>query len=191
MNTNLIYGLRDPRNDVYYYIGKTTVGNKRPLNHLIKSHNITINEWVSNLEDIGIVPFVDIIEKDILLENLAEREKYWIGYYYELNSDLFNVQLLPHAINKIKTQEDDDTFNTLTKSLFNIGDILKNERLSRNISQNELAIKVGISRITLSSCESGKKNSTLGTIKKYIIALNKIDIVTRNLSSRNPRKSRL
>ena len=37
--TNLIYGLRDPRNDVYKYIGKTTIGVKRPLKHLIKSHN--------------------------------------------------------------------------------------------------------------------------------------------------------
>ena len=74
MNINLIYGLRDPRNDVYKYIGKTTVGNGRPLKHLVKSHNQLVNDWVDELSKLGSSPYVDIIEKDISLELLSEKK---------------------------------------------------------------------------------------------------------------------
>ena len=46
---NIIYGLRDPRNDVYQYIGKSTVGKNRPLQHLCKSHSDFVNKWVEEL----------------------------------------------------------------------------------------------------------------------------------------------
>jgi hypothetical protein len=41
---NIIYGLKDPRNDVYCYIGKSTVGEKRALSHLTKSHSKKVQE---------------------------------------------------------------------------------------------------------------------------------------------------
>lgn len=49
MNKNIIYGLRDPRNDVYQYIGKSTIGESRPLQHLTKSHSSNVNNWVKEL----------------------------------------------------------------------------------------------------------------------------------------------
>jgi hypothetical protein len=81
MKDNLIYGLRDPRNDVYRYIGKTTIGYGRPLKHLVKSHNVLVNEWVEELNMIGSSPFVDIIENNIPLEELPAKETYWIKHY--------------------------------------------------------------------------------------------------------------
>lgn len=181
MKTNLIYGLRDPRNDVYYYIGKTTVGNSRGLKHLLKSHNQSVNDWVQELESLGFIPEVDVIERNVLLENLVEREKYWIEYHYELNPELFNFQLLPNTISKKRTQEDDDAYNTLVKVLFSIGDILKNERKSRKLTQDELSIESGLSRSTISLCESGS-NVTLDVLKKYVTTLKGIEILTKNLS---------
>lgn len=181
MKTNLIYGLRDPRNDVYYYIGKTTVGNNRPLKHLIKSHNTTVNDWVNQLESLGLVPAVDIIEKDILLENLAEREKFWIDYHYDLNPELFNIQLLPETINRIRTQDDDAKFNSLVSLVLDIGNILKTERMSRKLTQDELAEKAGLHRSTISLCEGGN-NVTVEAVKKYLAALKGVDIITKNLS---------
>jgi DNA-binding XRE family transcriptional regulator len=181
MKTNLIYGLRDPRNDVYYYIGKTTVGNNRPLKHLIKSHNTTVNDWVNQLESLGLVPAVDVIEKDILLENLAEREKFWIDYHYDLNPELFNIRLLPETINKIRTQDDDAKFNSLVNLVLDIGNILKTERISRKLTQDELAKKAGLSRSTISLCE-GANNVTVEAIKKYLAALKGVDILTKNLN---------
>lgn len=192
MKTNLIYGLRDPRNDVYYYIGKTTVGNNRPLSHLVKSHNTTVNDWVNQLESLGLVPAIDVIEKDILLENLGEREKFWINYHYDLNPDLFNIQSLPETINKIRTQDDDTKFNSLISLIFDIGNILKNERISRQLTQDELAEKAELSRSTISLCESGN-NVTIEAIKKYLVALKGIDILNKNLSKKrvNKRKNHI
>ena len=182
MKTNLIYGLRDPRNDVYYYIGKTTVGYERPLKHLTKSHSETVNQWVKQLEQLGLVPHIDVIEKDILLEELSEREKYWIDYHYELNPELFNVQLLPDSINRIRTQEDDDKFNLLVKVILDLGNILKTERISRQLTQEELAKKSGVHRSTIIFCENGN-NVTINAIKKYLAALKGVDILTKNLDS--------
>ena len=181
MKTNLIYGLRDPRNDVYYYIGKSTVGHDRPLTHLTKSHSETVNQWVKQLEQLGLVPHIDVIEKDILLEELIEREKYWIEYHHELNPELFNVQLLPDSINRIRTQEDDDKFNSLVKVVLDLGNILKTERISRQLTQDELAEKAGLSRSTISLCEGGN-NVTIEAVKKYLAALKGVDIITKNLS---------
>jgi len=181
MKTNLIYGLRDPRNDVYYYIGKSTVGYGRPLTHLTKSHSETVNQWVKQLEQLGLVPHIDVIEKDILLEELVEKEKYWIDYYYELNPELFNVQLLPDSINRIRTQDDDDKFNSLAKVILDLGNILKTERMSRQLTQDKLAEKAGVSRSTISLCEVGN-NVTVESVKKYLTALKGVDIITRNLS---------
>lgn len=180
MKTNLIYGLKDPRNDVYYYIGKTTVGNERPLQHLIKSHSSIINDWVNKLEILGLVPDVDVIEKNIELEFLAEREKHWISYYYEINPELFNILLLPETINKARTEEDDAKFNSLVNLVLNVGSILKTERVSRRITQDELSEKAGLSRSTISLCENGN-NATIEVIKKYLAALKGIDILTKNL----------
>jgi len=189
MKTNLIYGLRDPRNDVYYYIGKTTVGNERPLKHLTNSHSKTVNEWVKQLEQLELVPYIDVLEKDIVLEELSEREKYWIEYYYEVNPELFNVQSLPETINRIKTQEDDDKFSFLVKVILDLGNILKTERLSRQLTQEELAKKSGVNRSTIILCENGN-NTTINAVKKYLAALKGVDILTKNLDSVRVGKSR-
>ena len=62
---NIVYGLKDPRNDVYMYIGKSTVGDSRALQHLTKSHSEKINEWVKELEDKWLYPIVEIISEMI------------------------------------------------------------------------------------------------------------------------------
>lgn len=178
--TNLIYGLRDPRNDVYCYIGKTTIGLNRPLMHLTKSHNEKINEWVKYLEQLGFIPYVDVIEKDIALEELAEKEKYWVSYYYEINPNLLNIQLIPNNINRIRSQQDDDKFDILIKSIFDIGNILRTERISRKITQENLSKRTGLSRSTISLCESGN-NIRIDVIKKYLLELKGLDILTKNL----------
>ncbi|MCK5017298.1 MAG: GIY-YIG nuclease family protein, partial [Candidatus Peribacteraceae bacterium] len=77
---NIIYGLRDSRNDLYYYIGKSSVGESRPKQHLLKSHSDKVNKWVQEVEGTGNVVYIDILETIEYKEGLKKAEKYWINY---------------------------------------------------------------------------------------------------------------
>lgn len=180
---NIIYGLRDPRNDVYQYIGKSTVGNKRALKHLSKSHSEKVNEWVESLYDKWLYPKVDIIEEVTEIDDLPEREKYWINFYYKTNPNLLNIKCVDNSINKIRNEEDEKRFNFLQDIVFKIPEILKNERLYRNIKQSDMAKEMGINRSTLSSLENGG-NVNLKTIQQYILTLKGMDIITKSISDR-------
>lgn len=49
----------------------------------------------------------------------------------------------------------------------NIGQKLKELRLSRDMKQFEVAEKVGLSRATISNIEKGRRSLTLNTLKKF------------------------
>lgn len=180
---NIIYGLRDPRNDVYQYIGKSTVGSERALQHLTKSHSPRVNEWVAALSANWQYPIVDIIEEVDDLEVLSDREKYWIDYYYNINPDLLNVQVVPAPLQNLRTEEDDEKFNYLMNVVTDIPIILKNERLYRNLTQAEMAEKMGVNRNTIVECENGG-NPRFNTIRKYVLTLKGVDIITKSHGDR-------
>lgn len=184
---NIIYGLRDPRNDVYQYIGKSSVGNKRALSHLTKSHSIKVNEWIKTLSEMWLYPIVDIIEEMANVNDLLEREKYWINYYHIINPDLLNIYQVENSLNKIRSDEDINEFNFLNKVIYKIPDILKRERLFRNISQSDLAAELNVSRGVISMCENNK-NVSIGLIQKYVSALKGHDIINSTYTKRT-RKS--
>jgi hypothetical protein len=111
---NIVYGLRDPRNDVYYYIGKSSVGMKRPMTHLVESHSEKVNAWVTELKEKGYFPLIDIIEEVEDLDDLSEREKYWIAYYYEINPNLLNsTSLLKKEVKGRKVEDKIDLESVL------------------------------------------------------------------------------
>jgi DNA-binding XRE family transcriptional regulator len=176
---NIIYGLKDPRNDVYQYIGKSTVGNKRALQHLTNSHSDKVNEWVSILESKWLYPIVSIIEEVEDINDLSEREKYWINYYETINPNLLNIQSIDKKINNIKSEEDETEYQFMLKVLFKIPEILKKERIYRKLTQNEMAKEMKISRSTLSLCERNG-NVTFKIIQKYFLTLKGIDILTKS-----------
>ena len=155
---NIIYGLRDPRNDVYYYIGKSTVGNKRALSHLTKSHSYLVNEWVSNLRYIGLEPAVDIIEYVEETCDLPGREYHWINFYKEINEDLLNIASVNKQINETRTPETDAAFEQwldVVNNFENLSELIKRERKLRKLTQTDLAHVAGISRRTVCNIESG------------------------------------
>ncbi len=184
---NLIYGLRDPRNDVYQYIGKSTVGTKRALQHLVKSHSPKVNEWINNLSENWLYPIVDIIEEVNELDKLSIREKYWIDYYYEINPGLLNIQLIDHPLQNIRGEDDEKEFDFLNKVIFNIPQILKRERLCRNLTQEEMGKHMKVSRSTISLCENGE-NVGISIIQRYVLTLKGIDILTKTNGDRTKRK---
>lgn len=182
MNKNIIYGLRDPRNDVYQYIGKSTVGESRPLQHLTKSHSSNVNNWVKELADNWLYPKVDIIEEVDDINDLPTREKYWVDYYYAINPELLNIQLLPQVV-QTRSDEDNENFNNMVTAVFNIGALLKKERVYRKLTQQDLANKMGVSRTTVNMLENNG-NVTISVIQKAVLILKEIDIKTKLLSER-------
>jgi DNA-binding XRE family transcriptional regulator len=184
---NIIYGLRDPRNDVYQYIGKSTVGTKRALQHLSSSHSDRVNEWVKKLNENWQYPIVDIIEEVDNIEDLAEREKYWINYYHGLNPDLLNIMLVEAPLQNIRTDDDENKFNFLSLVVQDAGKILKKERLYRNLTQNDMAREMSAARSTISLCENGG-NVGLKIIQDYIRTLKGIDIIRKDYNQRTSKR---
>jgi DNA-binding XRE family transcriptional regulator len=183
---NIIYGLKDPRNDVYQYIGKSTVGDVRALSHLTKSHSPNVNEWVKTLNDKWLYPIVEIIEVVEGIDELPEREKYHIDYYHNINPNLLNIQLVETNINETRSEEDESDFNTLFSLITKIPTMLKNERIYRKLTQNEVAKEMSVSRSTVSLCENGS-NVGVDLIKKYLLALKGFDLITKQKSKRAKR----
>lgn len=176
---NIIYGLKDPRNDVYQYIGKSTVGNTRALSHLTESHNKGVNEWIATLNADWLYPIVEILEEVEDINELRVREKYYIEYYHNINPNLLNIQLVnSNTLTTMRAEEEEAEFNQLFSLLHKLPTILKNERTYRKLTQNEMADKVGVSRSTLSLCERGH-NVNIDSIKQYLRTLKGIDLATK------------
>jgi DNA-binding XRE family transcriptional regulator len=186
---NIIYGLRDPRNDVYQYIGKSSVGTKRALQHLTLSHSERVNEWVKKLGEDWLYPIVNVIEEVENLEDLPEREKYWINYYHGINPNLLNILSIEHPLQNIRSEEDENKFNFLSLVIQDIPRILKKERLYRNLTQGQLAKEMGVARSTISLCERGE-NVSLKIVQDYIRTLKGIDILRKSCGER-PQKTPL
>ena len=180
---NIIYGLRDPRNDVYQYIGKSTVGNKRALQHLTKSHSEIVNDWVKELENNWLYPHVDIIEEVNDLNELPEKEKHWIEHYHNINPNLLNRQGIKTSIENGRTEEDEEKFNFLFRTVSELPNILKKERLFRNLTQEEVAKEMGMNRWSVSMCENGN-GVNFSTIIKYLLVLKGYDIKNKTINER-------
>jgi len=167
---NIIYGLRDPRNDVYQYIGKSTVGTKRPLRHLIKSHSPKVNDWVECLTKLGFSPIIDIIEEVEDINDLNERERYWIAYYKDINPSLLNIQSTHSIFQNIHLREDTEKIKTLFSIMSECPSLLRRERVFRHLSQKQIAERCGYNVLTISTYERGKP-ATLDLFLKYLNCL--------------------
>jgi transcriptional regulator with XRE-family HTH domain len=172
MKDNLIYGLRDPRNDVYRYIGKTTIGYGRPLKHLVKSHNVLVNEWVEELNMIGSSPFVDIIENNIPLEELPAKETYWIKHYSELGSLFNGGSRVYDSIVEPSILSYDDISKTYL-SLLNIGEAYKKIKMYYGFSDDEIASLLNVGRKTVYLIRKSNIRVTLETIIRLFFFANK------------------
>jgi hypothetical protein len=172
---NIIYGLADSRNDLIYYVGKSSVGSIRALSHLTKSHSPEVNKWIEEIEsNWGRVDVILIEEvEDLLL--LSEREKYWIGVHSTANENLLNKQSTTKHLADHYTEKDAEKFNELKRSLSFIGDIVKRRRLALDVPQAKLAEVSEVNRWTISQLESGRDVS-LSSLRKILLGLTNLDI---------------
>ncbi len=173
----IIYGLRDPETDEYKYVGKSTSGINRPKQHLNYSHNEDVSMWVNDLCKINKAPFIDVLEKCTNTYDLNKSERFWIFTLKESGNRLLNV-IIPNSVEKINNSifnyqdkvNSEKEFIKLINSIDiikNFGTIIKNQRFSLGLTQQDLAEKSGVHRTVISTLEQGIIPS-IATITKII-----------------------
>lgn len=179
---NIIYGLIDSRNDLIYYVGKSSVGEKRPLQHLIRqSHSKKVNDWVDEMQKIWHPVKAIVLEETEDVNELPELEKKWIQKCRHLNPNLLNKQMTKSVISDSYSEEDDLLFQRLCSSISTFKSTIRRRRLALGVTQGHLADLSGVHRTTIRDLESGKNVST-GTLMNVILALTNIELTTNNIT---------
>lgn len=155
----LIYALKCPFTNSIHYIGKSTQGMIRPLQHLKQSHSKKINQWVNELQQLGHCPVVDVLEYINISDDIDTRERYWIqkelnNGAYLLNSFLISPLLISPNLEQILS--DDDGFDMLKIATF-----VKEKRKQIKMTQPEFSERFGISLKVIRKIEQGKTNIML------------------------------
>lgn len=191
MKNNLIYGLRDPRNDIFYYIGKTTIGEDRPITHLHYSHNENVRKWVSELKEINLEPFIDILEENVELNELNIKEKFWINEYKKINDNLLNIQ--SNNENKILclSELDWSKLEDVKRILSDLPLLIKSIRVKYDLTQVELAKLCKVSKTTLANPERNSKREISLSLILKLINIKPEDINHNQNKHRNIRINRL
>jgi DNA-binding XRE family transcriptional regulator len=161
-SNKIIYALCCPFTNSIHYIGKSTQGMTRPLEHLKKSHSEKIREWVIDLQTIGYSPIVKILEYVSAAEDLDFREKYWIQSEINKGSLLLNAFLItPITISpNINTVLDGNPGDEPLR----IGKFIKEQRKLLNYSQPEFADRCGVALTVLRKIEQGKTNINMNGV---------------------------
>ena len=165
----LIYSLSCPFTSEIHYIGKTTQGMTRPLQHLSKSHSEKIQEWVNELKFLGYAPIVGVLEYVPLEQDLDGRERWWIQCHLKKNALLLNSCLItPLTLSKPQyvlkdVAKDLDTVLGDGKGMesFKIANFVKHKRQGVGLTQKEFAEKAGVALTVIRKIEQGKTNLNL------------------------------
>lgn len=159
MNKRYIYSLNCPITKDIHYIGKSTQGMMRPLQHLTKSHNEKIKEWVSDLKELGYTPEIRILEEVSLDSDIDARELFWIQKSINNKDLLLNINLVkPFMLDKDLDELLDPSKNTTIES---ISEFIKTRRKSVNLTQEEFAERSGVALTVVRKLEQGKPNVNL------------------------------
>lgn len=162
----LIYSLCCPFTDEVHYIGKSSSGMIRPLQHLNKSHSEKINEWVNNLKEIGYAPIVNVLEYVSLNEDLDSRERYWIQIELNKNSLLLNSCLISPLL--ISNDLDVILGNGLGMEHLKVAKFVKEKRKQIKLDQKTFAEKTGVALTVLRKIEQGKTNLNYESILQVL-----------------------
>lgn len=96
MKLGCIYSLNNPITNEIRYIGQTIVNPRsRYAQHKYqwkRSNKLNkLNQWIKSLADKNLLPSMNIIEDNILIDELDNREIFWLKYYKDLNYKLCNL----------------------------------------------------------------------------------------------------
>lgn len=171
MTRNIVYGLMDSRNDLVYYVGKSTVGDSRAIQHLVgRSHSKEVNEWVREMNNNWIEIKAVVLEEVEDVNDLSATEAKWIDICKKTNDGLLNKIIPTYLISNVYTEIDDKVFRDLSRVLSIYPEIIRKRRITLNMTQEELAEKSNIHRSTVRDVENGK-NASVRSIYNVVLAL--------------------
>lgn len=152
----IIYALKCPFMGSVHYIGKSSQGMVRPLQHLTKSHSKKINQWVDDLKVLGYKPIIEILHTAKDFENLDNLERSYISVYlndgaYLLNEALVTPIALRRDLEERITEEGVDKFKR-------VGKFIAIKRKEVNLTQEEFADRAGVALTVIRKIEQGKTN---------------------------------
>lgn len=152
----IIYALKCPFTNDIHYIGKSTNGIVRPLQHMKKSHSYKINDWVQELSFIGHKPKIEILEKVSENDDIDKKELIWIQRCLDkgdilLNSNLVSPTLINTKLEKLL--EDIDI-----RDINHIAEFIKQRRKILGLTQEEFSLRCGIGLKTLRKIEQNNSN---------------------------------
>ncbi len=88
---HVVYGLEDPRDNLYHYIGITTDMYRRFDEHVSGSGgNIEKNSWIFACRQAKVMICMREIERISTREEALQRERHWINHYLEAGHPLHN-----------------------------------------------------------------------------------------------------
>ncbi len=94
MSKYIVYALKDPRTQEIRYIGKSTSGMRRALQHKDSSSLKKIchkNNWIKSLLSSGLMYQIDILQECASNEETIQQEVYWIKFHKEAGANLTNL----------------------------------------------------------------------------------------------------
>ena len=162
----LIYSLCCPFTNAVHYIGKSTQGMIRPMQHLSKSHSVKVVEWVEDLKKINHAPTVKILEYVAFDEDLDARERYWIQKEINkgallLNASLITPLLISHNLDYVINGKANDEY-------LRIGKFIKEKRKRFQLTQPELAEKAGVGLRFVRELEQGKRTAQMDKVNQVL-----------------------
>lgn len=164
VNKKIIYALCCPFTNEIHYIGKTTQGMIRPLQHLSESHSIKVREWVDGLKEINYSPIIKILEQVSSEEDLDLKEKNWIQYYLSKKALLLNINsvspiLIKHDLEKLLGKGD---------LYIRIGKFVKEKRKKFKLTQEEFSSKAGVALSVIRKIEQCRHDYSLNSLIKVL-----------------------
>jgi len=191
MNNFIIYGLRDPRTDEYWYVGKSINGISRAKSHINRSHNDLVNEWIDGLKSDNLIPIIDILEELDNYSLLLDKETYWINKLLKEEHPLCNImhsddtyilrEKIKYEKNRLKDELDElKSIKYESYGPSSLSHIIYNLRKNiLHLSRNDFARISGVGRTLIYDIEKGKMSMRLDKLLKILNALNiKIYFIT-------------
>jgi hypothetical protein len=171
MENNLIYALYCPIHNKPVYVGQSSVGMKRPFEHIKeKSHSIKVHGWIKDLRQQGLEPILVILEHNFEDKYLNDKEQFWINKHLNQGCLLFNQNGVSPAFYQ---STEFDIINA--DFLFEIRMFIKGRRKVLKMTQRELAEKAGVGIRFLRELEQGtKSNFNTASIEKVLMLMGNV-----------------